>query len=225
MLTWKGKSGRKRLSLEFAIAVWTKKREEMAPKMAKARKATPLPSPPRRLTRSATAASALVGAKPTNKRKPAKEQKPAKKSKTTEESKSTSEAKPTKESRSAKQAKSTEDAEPTDESKPTRGGRKTRADSQEAQVGPTVGTTIVIERCTQCNSFKERALKVEKGLKEAVPDVNVKINPEKPRRGCFEIRDENGQIFISLLSMSRPFKKMKDLNMDEVVADIIKKIK
>ncbi|RDX96381.1 hypothetical protein CR513_20968, partial [Mucuna pruriens] len=36
-----------------------------------------------------------------------------------------------------------------------------------------------------------------------------------PRRGCFEIRQQEGKKFISLLDMNRPFKLMKDLDMDK----------
>ncbi|KAL6208106.1 hypothetical protein ACLB2K_019058 [Fragaria x ananassa] len=83
--------------------------------------------------------------------------------------------------------------------------------------------TIVIERCMQCNSFKTRADQVRASL-ESLPGITVKINPVKPRRGCFEIREEGGEKFISLLDMKRPFKPMKDLNMQEVIDNIIQKI-
>lgn len=85
--------------------------------------------------------------------------------------------------------------------------------------------TIVIEHCKQCNSFKTRANQVKGGLEKGVPGITVLINPDKPRRGCFEIREEGGETFISLLGMKRPFKPMKDLNMEEVIGNIIEKIK
>ncbi|RID50644.1 hypothetical protein BRARA_H01356 [Brassica rapa] len=53
----------------------------------------------------------------------------------------------------------------------------------------------------------------------------VTLNPENPRRGCFEIREEGGQTFITLLEMKRPFAPMKALDMEEVIEDIINKIK
>ncbi|CAL9194209.1 uncharacterized protein LOC103990161 [Musa acuminata AAA Group] len=84
--------------------------------------------------------------------------------------------------------------------------------------------TVIIEACKQCNSFKTRAIRVKEGLESAVPGTVVTINPEKPRRGCFEIREESGQIFVSLLNMPRPFTPMKKLDMDEVIQDIVKKI-
>jgi hypothetical protein len=66
---------------------------------------------------------------------------------------------------------------------------------------------------------------VKEALEGAVPGVTVSLNPEKPRRGCFEIREEGGQTFISLLEMKRPFAPMKALDMEEVIEDIIKKVK
>ncbi|KAG8374905.1 hypothetical protein BUALT_Bualt10G0044200 [Buddleja alternifolia] len=76
-------------------------------------------------------------------------------------------------------------------------------------------TTITIEHCKQCNAFKTRAIQVKNGLEKDVAGVKVVVNPEKPRRGCFEIRKDGGEIFISLKDMKRPFKPMKDLDMDK----------
>ncbi|XP_022730701.1 selenoprotein H-like isoform X2 [Durio zibethinus] len=84
---------------------------------------------------------------------------------------------------------------------------------------------VVVEHCNQCNSFKTRAFQVRDGLKKGVPGIKVLLNPKKPRRGCFEIREEDGEKFISLLDMKRPFKPMKDLDMEKVISDIIDKIK
>nr|VDD13051.1 unnamed protein product [Brassica oleracea] len=84
---------------------------------------------------------------------------------------------------------------------------------------------IVIEHCKQCKSFKERANELKDGLEIAVPGIIVTVNADKPRRGCFEIREEGGQTFVSLLDMKRPFKEMKDLDMEQVIADIVEKLK
>ncbi|KAE8656658.1 hypothetical protein F3Y22_tig00116997pilonHSYRG00121 [Hibiscus syriacus] len=91
--------------------------------------------------------------------------------------------------------------------------------------GGSSNKTVVIEHCKQCNSFKTRAFQVKDGLEKGVPGVKVSLNPEKPRRGCFEIREERGETFISLLDMKRPFKPMKDLDMEKVILDIVEKIK
>ncbi|XP_041019460.1 selenoprotein H isoform X1 [Juglans microcarpa x Juglans regia] len=85
--------------------------------------------------------------------------------------------------------------------------------------------TIVIEHCKQCNSFKTRAIRVKEGLEKGVSGVTVLVNPNKPRKGCFEIREDGGETFISLLDMKRPFAPMKALEMDKVISDIIDKIK
>ncbi|KAL2543486.1 selenoprotein H [Forsythia ovata] len=84
--------------------------------------------------------------------------------------------------------------------------------------------TVIIEHCKQCNSFKTRAIQVKNGLEKGVVGVNVMVNPEKPRRGCFEIREVGGGIFVSLLDMKRPFAPMKKLDMDKVISEIIDKI-
>ncbi|KAM0909717.1 hypothetical protein ACQ4PT_014654 [Festuca glaucescens] len=86
------------------------------------------------------------------------------------------------------------------------------------------GKRVVVEACTQCQQFKKRAVKVKEDLESAVPGVSVTINPEKPRRGCFEIREEGGEVFISLRDMKRPFNPMRELDMDKVIHDIVKKI-
>lgn len=91
--------------------------------------------------------------------------------------------------------------------------------------GGSKARTVVIEHCKQCNAFKTRAFQVKAGLENGVPGIIVLLNPEKPRRGCFEIREEGGEKFITLLNMPRPFKPMKELDMDKVISDIIDKIK
>ncbi|GJM95707.1 hypothetical protein PR202_ga12484 [Eleusine coracana subsp. coracana] len=105
---------------------------------------------------------------------------------------------------------------------------------EDGGVVPADGKRVIVEACTQCRQFKIRAQKVKEDLESSVPGVSVAINPEKvslgcsnnryPRRGCLEIREEGGEVFISLLNMPRPFTAMKKLDMDEVIKDIAKKI-
>ncbi|WVZ81381.1 hypothetical protein U9M48_028763, partial [Paspalum notatum var. saurae] len=78
------------------------------------------------------------------------------------------------------------------------------------------GKRVIVEACTQCRQFKIRAQKVKEDLESSVPGVSVIINPHKPRRGCLEIRQEGGEVFISLQNMPRPFTPMKELDMDEL---------
>ncbi|KAK2658370.1 hypothetical protein Ddye_004903 [Dipteronia dyeriana] len=82
--------------------------------------------------------------------------------------------------------------------------------------------TVVIEHCKQCNSFKTKANLVKDELEKALPDATVLLNPEKPRRGCFEVREEDGETtYISFLDLKRPFKPMKDINVEELVSNIV----
>ncbi|XP_011081152.1 selenoprotein H [Sesamum indicum] len=96
---------------------------------------------------------------------------------------------------------------------------------EQAADGGGGGKTIIIERSTECSRFKTRAIQVKEGLEKGVAGVKVVVNPEKPRRGCFEIREEGGEVFLSLLDMKRPYKPMTDLDMEEVISDIIEKIR
>ncbi|XP_004138763.1 selenoprotein H [Cucumis sativus] len=116
---------------------------------------------------------------------------------------------------------------------PKENGKVEEVENKEVKVDVGLGKldkdaksrTVVIEHCKQCQSFKKRAIQVQTGLENGVPGITVLLNPDKPRRGCFEIRSEDGEKFISLLDMKRPFTRMKELNMDEVISDIIEKIK
>ncbi|KAG6418858.1 hypothetical protein SASPL_121064 [Salvia splendens] len=106
---------------------------------------------------------------------------------------------------------------------------KTKASSEE-EGGEAVekaegAKTIVIEHCKQCTQFKRRAMKVKEELEKEVAGVNVVVNGEKPRRGCFEIREEGGEVFVSLLGMKRPFPPLKTLDMDKLISDILHKIR
>ena len=49
----------------------------------------------------------------------------------------------------------------------------------------------------------------------------MSINPEKPRKGCFEVR-VGGEPILSLLDMPRPFPKLKALVMEDVAEDVLK---
>ncbi|CAL4899525.1 unnamed protein product [Urochloa decumbens] len=106
-------------------------------------------------------------------------------------------------------------------------GKKEATPAVEEEDGGDVaaeGKRIIVEACNQCTRFKKRAQKVKEDLESSVPGVSVIINPQKPRRGCLEIREEGGEVFISLLNMRRPFTPMTDLDMDEVIKDIANKI-
>ncbi|KAL3688168.1 hypothetical protein R1sor_014477 [Riccia sorocarpa] len=101
------------------------------------------------------------------------------------------------------------------------------AATPEKKVASKNGTThLIIEHCKQCQSFRQRALKIQELVKKSVPDVDIEINPEKPRRGCFEIREAgpDGRIFLSLQNLVRPFPKLKALNLEETAEEVITQI-
>ena len=50
------------------------------------------------------------------------------------------------------------------------------------------------------------------------------INPEKPRKGCFEVRVGDKAV-VSLLDLPRPFLKLKALEMEDVAELVIKETK
>jgi hypothetical protein len=70
--------------------------------------------------------------------------------------------------------------------------------------------------------FKTRAGKVEKALKEA--GFTVTINATKPRKGSFVItrgEGEEAEKVVELLDLPRPFTKLRNLDMEEVVKQIL----
>ncbi|KAI3713646.1 hypothetical protein L1987_72229 [Smallanthus sonchifolius] len=125
----------------------------------------------------------------------------------------------------AQPAPKTKKAKLSSKEKPESKSKTTEAPPPPPSEGGNGSKTVVIEHCTQCKQFKIRAVKVKNDLESAVSDINVLVNPEKPRRGCFEVREEGGKKFISLLDMKRPFAPMKALDMDAVISDIIDQIK
>lgn len=52
-------------------------------------------------------------------------------------------------------------------------------------------------------------------MKAALPGISVTVNAEKPRRGYFEVR-VGGQVVLSLPSLQRPFKALREKDMSEV---------
>ncbi|XP_047943713.1 uncharacterized protein LOC125190441 [Salvia hispanica] len=131
-------------------------------------------------------------------------------------------AKPKAETKTKAEAKGKAKAETKTEAK-----AETKGKASEEAGGEAVekAKTIVIEHCKQCNHFKKRAIQVKEELEKEVAGVNVVVNREKPRRGCFEIREEGGEVFVSLLDMKRPFPPLKALDMDKLISHILHKIR
>ena len=70
--------------------------------------------------------------------------------------------------------------------------------------------------------FKKAAVKVEKELKAA--GYTVSINATKPRKGSFVVTvDEDTKPAIQLLDLQRPFKKLREFDLDGAITSIINK--
>jgi hypothetical protein len=54
--------------------------------------------------------------------------------------------------------------------------------------------------------------------------VHVVVNPEPPGKGNFVVRVNNGEPVVELLAMKRPFPPLKALDMDDVVAQVLKHV-
>ncbi|KAJ6329809.1 hypothetical protein OIU76_008603 [Salix suchowensis] len=115
------------------------------------------------------------------------------------------------------------------------------ADEEDAKeestfTGDGVNKTIVIEHCWQeyNDLVSVRGLEIFVFM-SVLPYVGEKADSwlvgvasfikgfyllHDPRRGCFEIREEGGETFTSLLNMKRPFPPLKGLDMDEVTSII-----
>ncbi|KAK9837337.1 hypothetical protein WJX81_007378 [Elliptochloris bilobata] len=71
-----------------------------------------------------------------------------------------------------------------------------------------------------CQARLKTLRPVRGGIAGANPDLVVSVNPVKPRKGCFEVRDASGKMYVSLLDLPRPFTKLKALDLDELAATI-----
>ncbi len=63
-----------------------------------------------------------------------------------------------------------------------------------------------------------------KGIEGKRSDVKVVVNAEKPRKGCFVV-SVDGKPLVSLLDMPRPFKKLRELPVDETVSAVLSALK
>ncbi len=70
--------------------------------------------------------------------------------------------------------------------------------------------------------FKTKAGKLETALKAA--GFNVVVNDTKPRKGTFAVKiDGVATAIVELVSMARPFKGLRELDIDQLGQDIIEK--
>lgn len=67
--------------------------------------------------------------------------------------------------------------------------------------------------------FKRRAAELEKLVKEEAPGASFVVNPDKPRRGTFEVR-RGDKVYVSLQALPRPFTKLRELDMAALAAEV-----
>ncbi|PNW87376.1 hypothetical protein CHLRE_02g120301v5 [Chlamydomonas reinhardtii] len=77
----------------------------------------------------------------------------------------------------------------------------------------------------EAHSKHGEATKLEKLIKEGAPGTSVSVNPDKPRKGCFEVRGPGGKTFVSLLDMPRPFTKLKALDVEALAEEVLAALK
>ncbi|CAM6033486.1 unnamed protein product [Sphagnum compactum] len=83
--------------------------------------------------------------------------------------------------------------------------------------------SVTIEHCKSDALFKKSAQKLEEALKAAGVNLEVITNPEKPRKGSFEVQDDKGNKYVSLQNLSKPYTKLKSVDLEAVAAAIASK--
>ncbi|KAL8053822.1 hypothetical protein ABFX02_05G098400 [Erythranthe guttata] len=127
--------------------------------------------------------------------------------------------------RKKKKAKTTTSASPSAAGNSEKGKKKmakTPTTGGGAASSSAGAKTVIIEHCKESKSFKTKAKQVKKGLEKEIPGVSVVVNPDPPRKGFFEIRDEDGEVYLSLNDMKNA---LNALDADELVSDIVGKIR
>jgi len=123
--------------------------------------------------------------------------------------------------RAAKKRKATSDDKGRSKRNQTPKNTKRQQEESKVEEGVSNSQAVIIEACKQWGAFKTRAAKLQKQIKEAKPSYEVLINPEKPRRGYFEVRLGDGTVVLSLPAMKRPFPALKALVIEDVCADVL----
>ena len=64
------------------------------------------------------------------------------------------------------------------------------------------------------------ATKLTTAVKEQRPETTFCVNAEKPRKGWFRIQ-VGGKDVLCLKDMARPFKALREVNLDELVDRVV----
>ena len=79
--------------------------------------------------------------------------------------------------------------------------------------------SVTIEACKSWGAFKSRSTKIQKGVGSK---AKVEINKEKPGKGNFIVKVSGvEEAIVELKGMKRPFKPLKELDMDDVIEKVL----
>lgn len=70
--------------------------------------------------------------------------------------------------------------------------------------------------------FKRASANLQALLEERQPGIKVSINPERPGKGNFTVAVDGDKPVLALLAMPRPFKKLRELDMEEAAETVLK---
>jgi hypothetical protein len=89
-----------------------------------------------------------------------------------------------------------------------------------AEVDKASEISVTIEACKTCGGLTKakNLVKALKGKAEAI------INAEEPGKGNFVIRVNGGEPVVELLSMTKPFTPIKELDMEDVIAKVLQAV-
>jgi len=68
--------------------------------------------------------------------------------------------------------------------------------------------------------FKRSTQKLEAALTSKGVNTKVVLNAEKPRKGTFEVKIGD-KVIVSLVAMPRPFKQLRELDLEVLAEQII----
>lgn len=113
--------------------------------------------------------------------------------------------------------------------KATKRAKLAPKEEEEEEARETVGDYhVVITSSKACQAFAKHADKLHTLIKKSIPAVKVQINTEKkissnPDRGTFAVQVK-GKTLVEHKAMPRPFKAMKEMDMEALAQQIVKEL-
>ncbi|XP_055975628.1 selenoprotein H-like [Sorex fumeus] len=84
---------------------------------------------------------------------------------------------------------------------------------------------VVIEHCTSCRVYRHNAMALSQALRQEAPELPVKVNRTKPRRGSFEVtllRPDGSRVELWTGIKKGSLCKLKFLEPQELVVELKK---